>query len=284
MAFKTQQVSVKQYNVNTDREYFVGHEYPFHVTDYWLEHAVHNIEAQYGHRVSIFDKSKDLVKFGHNNLVGTSLATIQHQPSGILHETYVSDNLINTVISTSTSDTQEIVIEGHTISGGIFTFVTQTIVLTGQTPKALSTALARVTRLFNNGSTQFVGVISVTETDTFTNGVPATATKVHLQINAGEQQSDKCSTTLSGNDYWIITSFSGELLEKGSAYAEIVLQVRLVGKVFRTQYRISGNRLHSFQPYFIVPPNSDIRLAATADGANTEVAGGIQGVLASVVG
>lgn len=259
------------------------------VADPWLHHSMDVITATYGDTVSIHEKNKDLLKFGHNELVGTSEATIQHQPAGILHETYVSTNAIDTIVSTNNGDTQNAVVEGHTISGGDFTFVSQTVTLTGQTEVTLGTPLARCTRLYNDNSTDFAGTISVFQgTDGSTTGIPTTAADVHLQTEPGENQSEKCSTTLSSVDYWIVTSFNGDCLEKAAAFAEIILQVRLQGKTFRHKHRISsgagnGTSSHEFKPYLVVPPNSDIRLIATADGANTSVSGGIQGVLAKVI-
>lgn len=257
--------------------------------DYYLAHAAKVIFSTYGDKVSIDQKNKDLLKFGHNAAVGTSFATIQHQPTGILHETYVADNSIDTIVSTNAGDTTEAIIEGHTIDGsGNFTFVVQTVTLTGQTEAALGTPLARVTRVYNNGASDWAGTISVFDnTDGSTAGVPTTDTDVHLQIEAGENQSEKCATTISQSDYWIVTSVYADFLDKSAGFAEIALQLRLKGKVFRNQIRLAcsdgGEARHNFKPYFIIPANADVRLVAAADGANSSVSGGIEGVLASVV-
>lgn len=256
--------------------------------DPWLTHAVDVVRKNDAVNVSVRDKAKDLLKFGRNKLVGTSEATLQIQPAGILHETYASSNLINSVVSTSTGDTENLVIEGHTSSDGLsFVFSTQAITLTGQTAAALTTPLARVTRAYNDSSTSLAGTISITETDTYSSGVPVTPAKVHLQISAGEQNSDKASTAISATDYWFITEFTGSVLSKTAASAEISLEIRRSGKVFRVVARISASNAHNgvyeFKPYLIVPPNSDVRLVAIADGANTDVSGTIEGVLASIV-
>jgi len=257
---------------------------PQPVLDYWLLHAIQVIASTYGDEVSIRSKNKDLHKFGRNELIGTTKATIQQQPAGVLHETYVSSNLINTIISTSGSDTEEVIIEGFTIDGNNdFTFIKQTLSLTGQTAKALTTNLARVVRVYNNDSTELVGVISVTETDTYTAGVPATNSKVHLQMGAGAQQSAKCSTTISSDDYLILTSLYGDILSKTAAFAEIQLEIRNKGKVFRTITFKGASDGHDaergFKPYLIIPPNSDIRITAVAGSANTDIAAGIEGIL-----
>jgi len=131
-----------------------GHINPLPVSDPWVTHAINNIQSIYGDEVNVRTRNGDITKFGHNHLIGTSIATIMHLPAGILHETYVAADLINSIISTDNADTQEVYIEGHTIDGsGNFTFVTQLVTLTGQTVAALSTPLARVSRMYNNNST-----------------------------------------------------------------------------------------------------------------------------------
>lgn len=254
--------------------------------DPWIIHAVAVIAAEFGDKVSIEAKNKDLLKFGRNGAIGTSSATIMTLPSGELNETYVASDLINSINSDDAADTEEVTIEGHTLSGTDFTFVTQTATLTGTTVVALGTSLARVSRVFNNNSTDLVGNIYVTETDTYTAGVPDTGAKVHLTVAAGENQSEKASVTISDTDYWIVTGFYGDILKKQAAFASVDFEIREVGKVFR--HRISlgisgGHSFHPFEPYFIVPKNADVRLVAVADGANTDISGGIQGVLAKII-
>jgi len=260
---------------------------PLPVNDYWMQHAINNILADYGDTVSVYSKNKDLLKFGRNSLVGTSQATIMTLPAGVLNETYVASNLINTVSSSSASDTYVLTVEGHTVSGGVFTFVTQDVTLKGQTQVALTPPLARGSRSYNGGAVDSVGNIYVYETDTDTAGVPDTAAKVHLIQVAGLNNSEKASTTISNTDYLILTSFYADCLEKTAAFVDIHLEVREVGKVFRDKVTISANTgargEHIFMPYLVIPKNADIRLSAIADGASTVVAGGFQGVLAKVI-
>jgi len=255
--------------------------------DYWLEHAKAVIASTYGDTISYEAKNKDLLKFGRDKLVQTTKSTIMTLPTGISNETYVSTNIINSIISTSAADTQIVTVEGHTISGGVFTFVTQNITLTGQTVVALTTALARVSRVFNIGSTDLAGTISVTETDTYAAGVPNTAAGVHLQVDAGVNNSEKAATTISNTDYWIVTSFYGDCLEKTATFGIIHLEVRTAGGVFINKVDISANDSnrgeHEFKPHLIIPKNADIRLRASASANNKDFSGGLQGILASVV-
>ena len=253
--------------------------------DPWMEHAISNIFADFGDDVSTENKNKDLLKYGRSTQVQTTTSTLMTLPTGTFTETYVSSNLINSIISTNTGDTEEVKIEGHTISGSNLTFVVQTVTLTGQTAASLGTALARVTRVYNNDSTELAGTISVTETDTYASGVPDTDAKVHLQIRAGEQQSEKCATSISSSDYWVVTSFYADMLSKTAASADVDLEIRISGKVFRPVASISVSESHravfNFKPYLIVAPNSDIRMTARANANGKDISGGIEGTLLS---
>lgn len=181
------------------------------------------------------------------------------------------------------------VIEGHTTADGglTFTFVTQTKTLTGQTQATLDTPLARCTRMYNNGSTDLVGTIYAYETGTATAGAPDAPATVHCMIDAGLNNSEKASTTISNTDYWIVTGFYGDCLEKTSTFGILHLEIRRAGKVFRNQIDVTCNdsapNRYEFRPYLIVPKNSDVRLRVSASAAGKDFSGGIAGMLAKVV-
>lgn len=256
-----------------------------------LASAIREIEKTYGDTVSVFDKGKSLLKFGRNEAVGASPATIMTLPAGVDNETYPniasSTNNITTISSSNNGDTVSMVVEGHTVSGGLLTFVVQSVTLTGQTQATLTTPLARATRAYNNSATDLVGTIYVYETDTSTSGVPDTPAKVRLMIPAGGNQSVKASTSISAVDYWIVTRTYAAVLEKTNVNADVRLEVRRASGVWRLQADLAASsgdfKEQNFDPYFIVPKNSDVRLRATASTTNVDVAGGIEGYLALVV-
>ena len=253
-------------------------------SDPWMDHAIEVIMSDYGVYVSAQKATKDVLKFGRSRDIETALATLMTLPDDIDNETDASTNIITTVVSSSGSDTGDVVLEGHTIDGSNFTSAGQTVTLTGQTGASLSTPLARIERGYNAGSTDLVGTISVTEDDTFSSGVPDTDAGVHLQIFAGRNQSEKASLTTASDEYLVVTGFYCDMLTKAASFADVMLEVRLSGKVFRNKPAISctnGLRgVHEFKPYFIVPPNSDVRLRGTSDSASgRDVSGGIQGVI-----
>lgn len=267
----------------------VTHDNPLPVTDYWLDHAVHVIENTYGDIVSVEQKHKDLLKFGRNKNIQTTKTTLMTFPAGVYDETYVTSNLITTISSSSVSDTEVVVVEGHTtLDGGLtFTFVAQTATLDGQNQVTLSTPLARCSRLYNDGSTDLIGSIYVYQNDTTTAGVPDTPVLVHCMIDAGLNNSEKGATTISGSDYWILESFYGDCLEKVATFGILHLEIRRAGKVFRNSIDISVNDSargeHEFKPYLIVPKNSDVRLRVSASANGKDFSGGLQGVLAKVI-
>lgn len=255
--------------------------------DPFLVQAINEIYSTYGDTVSIQEKKKSLLKFGRNELVSTSGSTVMTLPSGVDEETYISTNGITSISSSNNGDTQEVSLEGHTISGSDLTFTVQTVTLTGQTTVTLSTALARATRLINKNSTNFAGQIYVYETDTTTGGVPDTNSKVHLMTRAnGVNQSEKASTSISSVDYWIVTEYYGSVLEKTNIYADFELQSREIGGVFVPLNTIAASSgifsHHPFTPYRIIRKNSDVRIQATAGSSNTDCIGGIEGYLAIV--
>lgn len=258
------------------------------ITEPRIYHAYNTIFEEFGDRVVI--KPRTLYKFGRNEGVGTaSFATVQTLPGSELNETYVSTNAIDQIVSSSASDSEEIFIEGHTIDGnGDFTFVTQVATLNGQTKVALSTPLARCTRLFNNNSNNLVGNVYVFQDGTVTSGVPDTDSGIHCIIPAGKNQSFKASTTASKEDYFLITQLGGGVDQKSSAAVDFLLQVRRKEKVFREILEFTVNSAGgtyssiTLNPPIIVPKNSDVRMTAIASANSTAVTAFMNGYLAKI--
>lgn len=258
-----------------------------------LNQAIREVDSTYGDSVSINSKKKSLLKFGRSDNVdnATTGYTIWFTGQDQAHETFVAANTnsIDSISSSNSGDTQTVSIEGHTESGGDKTFVVQTATLAGQTRVALGTALNRITRIKNTGSTNFAGNIFGYENTTISAGKPTDTTKIHITVNGagGKNQSEKAATALSSQDYWIITNFyAGYKSKSGTNTADVSLQVRESGGVFRTVSNLiistGQDRQRDFNPYLIVPKNADVRLVATSSTTNQEIIGGIQGYLAEV--
>ena len=258
----------------------------YEVPDGRLVQGEREIQQTYGDKVSIDRKAKSLVKFGRSAQLGTGSLETVWSVGG--NETYLSTNSISHVSSSSASDTQEVTIEGHTLSNSEFTFVSQTATLNGQNTVALNTDLARVSRVYNSDSTELVGRVVIYENTALSGGVPTDATKIHIDIPEGFQQSFKAATTFSKNDYFIMTSFYGAVSAKQSGSVDFYPEIRELGKVFKqagcfTASTNGGSTEIPLDPPLIVPKNADIRIRCETETNNLVVFGIFKGYIAKVL-
>ena len=277
-----------------------------------MDQAVSQIFQDYGDEVYL--KSKPLRKFGSTANADSGVKTaVQGLQGTEVLETYATGNTIDSVVSTSASDTGVVGIEGHTYSAdadGVgnpgTVFVTQEVTLQGQTIVTLGTPLFRCTRIYfkqNSGTLtspqhelKAVGTISVYDSAVATSapsGVPSDATAVKALIAAGKAQTEKAATTLSWRDYLIVTSakMSGLRGNSATAAAEGDLELSTLGSPFlpvglEFSVRSGGNQneVVQFNPYIIIPTNSDVRMVAVANAADLSVSGYFSGELAIVRG
>lgn len=254
-----------------------------------IAHAEAIILADYSESVSVTDKKKSLLKFGVRTTVGTTWETLTTTVGSQLQETFETDNLIDTVVSSAAGDNgKTLKLEYHTISGGETTFAVQDITLDGTnatTPVSLTVPAFRTNRMYNTSSSALTGNIYV-----YKDNSGRDDDKTHLVIPAGEQQTQKAATTISSNDYWIITNISLSVLSKTSAYAEARLETKPVtGTYWRPVTQnfsckdSSGTVQIRKRPFVIVPKNYDVRLAVRTNAGSVDVAGGFSGYLASVL-
>jgi hypothetical protein len=242
-----------------------------------VSNAILEVKNSHGVDISVQQRAKSLIKFGVNNDIDAGIRETIWSTGG--NETYQTSNTIDRVVSSDAGDTQSIVIEGHTLSGGLLTFVTQTVTLTGTTAVTLATPLARANRLYNNGSSDFLGNVTV-----YVNGGTT-----HITANGAENQSLKGATSISDSEYYLITDLTFSVNRTNTAVCDFELQSRIIGKVFRTiapKLTCSDTegtiQVHFEQP-IIIRNNSDVRLMCTSSAANTFVSGAMHGYLASIV-
>ena len=262
----------------------------YEVPDGRLVQAEREIQSTFGDIVSIDKKAKSLIKFGKSaELTANTFETIWTAGG---HETYVQDNLIDHISSSSALDNQEIFIEGHTVVGigtdQKFTFVTQTVTLNGQTPVTLSTPLARSSHMYNNNGTDLQGRVTLYQDTAVVGGVPSDATKIHLDIELGLQSALKAATTFSDSDYYVLTGGFGSVSKKQDASVDFYLETRQAGRVFLQQAAISASTGGPWQidldPAVIIPKNADVRITAEAGANGAVVFGVFKGYLAKVTG
>ena len=255
------------------------------------KHAVESIRDIYGDKTYL--KPKQLLKFGRNPNVGATKATVQQfSQAGTpeINETYVTTNLINRIVSSNDNDEHDIYIEGHSVDGsGNLTFVTQTVALDGQTGSPLTTALARMTRMYNADTTATAGTVyGYQSTSSVSSGVPQDNTKIHCLFDATEQNSLKASTSFSQSDYGVITTLYGSIGKNKTANAVVRFEVRNQGGVFRTQFTWEldnvgqGGFVFHPDPFILIPPNSDVRFTAVASTTDVIISAGFDAYLALI--
>ena len=255
-----------------------------------------------GDVVDAYEKGKSLRKFGKNSSIGTSYETLAEMQGAEVQETFVSTNIIDSISSSSASDTtQSIIIEGHTIDeSGNLTFAIQTCSLNGQTEVTLTTPLARVTRayvansgVFNTTPANLVGTVYIYDNSGgIAAGVPSTASATKALIKAGQTQTAKCATTISQNDYWFINSFSAGVGNAGGSANRVTFRIlkrdiknggawRPAGREINVAIGGSDNE-EKFDPPLVIGKNHDVIVQAKTDSNTAEGFAELQGVLATL--
>lgn len=261
-------------------------------TNEQIREAEREIFRTYGHRVSVAAKSKSLIKYGRNANVGTDADryTIMQFEGNQQNEVYITTNGIDRIVCDDAAYTGTVFVEGHTISGTDLTFIKEQVTLNGHTPVPLPTPLARANRIFGMTTPLTPGEkIFVYEDSNVTNGTPTDASKIHVLIEEGFNKTQKAATSISKDDYWLVTLFYGGCLNKASRNIDIRLEAAPVGGVFAVESEKSatsaGNPNFDLAapPILIVPPNTDIRATTLSSGQATEVYAGVGGYLASII-
>ena len=260
--------------------------------------------STYGDKVSVERKKQNLAKFGANITVGTTYETVARMQGATENETFVTTNLIDSIVSSSAADTtQTVTIEGNTIDvSGNLTYVVQDAVLNGQTEVALTTPLARAWRLtvkatgtFGTTPAALAGTVYVYDnTDGIAAGVPVTAAATKILLDPDTTQSNKCATSTSRTDYWFITEFEAGIGNAAGPADRVTFKlerrdIKNGGPWVPTGREITvpvGNNSGSFnfQPLEIIPPNNDVRVVAKTNASTCEVFAEMQGYLALIIG
>lgn len=272
--------------------------------------AIQRIFGTYGHEVGILDKAKTLRKFGRTDNADSGVrTTIAQFPGSVVNETFATTNSVDSIVSTSASDTGSVRLEHHTIdANGKLTFGVQNVTLNGTTPVTLDTPAARFNRFRTNASGSFaspasdmVGDISVYDSTLaggVTSGTPNDATSVKLFVpastNSAKNNSYKGATSTSQFDYWLLTG--ARFTIRGSAAntvnVEFDLEMRDVanGGAWvslgpEVSVRAGGQSTEraEYPEYLIVPPSHDIRAIAVSNTNNTSVSCAMFGYLARIV-
>lgn len=256
-----------------------------------LHYAMQVVYNQYGHNISFCTDPEPFSKEARNPLTtsATGGSEIAFMPSGVNFETYVNDNLIDSISSANAGDNQLIYIEGCKLENGNFVRVKQQATLDGQNKVSLDTPLVRVDYAENINGTDLLGNVYIYQgSSAVVGGVPSDNAKIHLIINYLENRSDKSGTSIPYNKYLIITNWIVKFDKKNSGFTDVKFQIRTQNSVFksRASITVSDNQnglVQNANPFYIVQPNSDIRLVGTADSSNTDVSAGYYGYWATII-
>jgi len=270
--------------------------------DFDMYMAEREIERTYGEKVSIVNKAKTLRKFGRtinaDSGVATTVATFQ---GAVINETFATTNSVDYIVSDSASDTGTVSVEGaYFDADNNLVFNAQDVTLTGLTPVALGTALCRCNRIkvkkgtFAAPAAALVGnvyVYDATLATGVTAGVPDVAAATKCMVVAGQNQSAKLASMISGSDYYVLTDVYAAV-QKGNANTVAVdldVEYREIGGVWlplglEMSLRTGGASTLDMpqRPYSIIPKNSDFRMVATSNTNDTTVSGHVHGYLAQV--
>lgn len=245
-----------------------------------LAFAISEIKRLYGHTVY---PRKSLHKYGRVTGFGTSetlISSVFAVNGGIVFANndilFKTSDIFTSVVSDG-ADTGTLTIEGHTYSGGVLTFVSRAVTLTGTTPVTLDTPLRDVTRMAYESGTVTANVGNIyAYYGTASSGVPSTAANIANVIRLGEGQTLHCATSFSSQDYFVVTGVRCGLSKSSGANAAATFRARVKTSTgsWRTQWTIdtvreAGPHMELFKPYYIVQPNSDV--AITAEGSTTSL-------------
>jgi hypothetical protein len=226
---------------------------------------------------------KSLHKFGGNPSVGTLLEPVNSWGE---FEEYQASNIVLNMSSTDDNDSAMVTIEYmYFDESDNLVFGSQTQTLTGQTPIALPVAACRWTRMFTSSN---VGGDVYIYRGTATNGQPNNLANVHCAIPAGSNQSQKAATSIAGSNYLILTYGWADTIRKSSSSVEVGFRIRQIGNDFRVAPRRGASSDNSisyvFDPYIIIPPNSDVEVVARAEsGTDNNVTAGFDGYFADII-
>ena len=163
-----------------------------------------------------------------------------------------TDN-IDSLISSSGSDTEIIRVEGLDVSWNV---VTQDITLNGQTRVPLSTNLLFVYRMENLGSNSLVGqVYAYTNNSTTSLGVPTDTSTVRAVIDDGNNQTEMAYYPVPAGKtaYLRKIDFSQAGANKATNYV-FKFKVKQFGRQFNLKKRIAGTFTTPYSYEYIEPP------------------------------
>jgi hypothetical protein len=190
---------------------------------------------------------------------------------------YSTSDDIDTVSSSSASDTGTLTISGITKAGVL---TEQTVTMNGQTQVTLTTPLYRVNRMIYSHTADNVGNLYCYVNGSATAGVPDTSGDVRAYIGAGDGQTQLSVYTTPANATSFIRDLWFSLGSKTSGGFDVVLRVRPDGGAWLTKFKggvsFNGGSPPPIPEIATLVGMYDIEVRATADTNNTALGTGFR--------
>jgi len=185
--------------------------------------------------------------------------------------TYPATATIDTISSSSASDTEVIEIQGLDAN---YVGVVQNATLNGQTKVVLATPLMRVFRMKNEGSADLVGTVYCYEDGTISGGVPTTNSTIKAIITIGHNQTLMAIYTVAAGCTGYLYDFTPDSVAKVAGFLHGHLLIREFGGVFQVKrtWAVSSTGSSAF-PYkfkrpLVIPEKSDIEFVVESSANN----------------
>lgn len=226
--------------------------------------------------------SSSVNKFGENPDIDTGTVPEDIWDFGGTY-TFSTTTDIDSISSSETGDTIEIIIQGLDVN---WELVTQAVTLDGQTRVALTTPLIRCFRAYNPNGTLLVGTVYIYVNGTLAGGVPTDSTTVRAIITPEHQQTMMCIYTIPSGKSGLLLGSYVSLSNTRATAAKLVMRGRTFNGVFRTMASVAlatvGNSSFIRKPAVpsFIPEKTDIVMRCTEVTANgTSIAGGFDLIL-----
>lgn len=189
---------------------------------------------------------------------------------------------IDRISSSNDGDTQDIEVQGLDAN---WELTIQTKTLTGQTPVALDTALIRVFRMKNMGTTDLVGDCYCFVNGDTTGGIPDTNADIRAIINDGNNQTLMAIYTIPAGKTGYLYQWWASADRAVATVYNVHIQARPFGGVFQLKNSAS---LNSAGTGYIIHPHkipdgyaekTDIKIQSDSSANNGGIAGGFEIVL-----
>ncbi|RLG44739.1 MAG: hypothetical protein DRN81_03815 [Thermoproteota archaeon] len=203
----------------------------------------------------------------------------------LMNYVYSTSAAIDSISSTNDGDTQDVEIQGLDAN---YDLVIQTITLTGNTRKALTTDLIRVFRVKNVNSSNFAGHVIVYENDTTGDdpGVPDDSSLIRSVVHPENNQTEMAVFTVpDGYTGYMRSWYASTAGAKRDSSHTIKILARPFGQVFQLKHKanidVTGTSYiqHEYVEPEVFAAKTDIEMQMDTDIDAAGVAGGFDIVL-----